>query len=45
MSCLVLIDRRRDTPEDREKDKQMKGEEGQYYSQSQAGYTPTVVSQ
>lgn len=37
--------RRRDTPEDREKDKQMKGEEGQYYSQSQAGHTPTVVSQ
>lgn len=37
--------RRRDTPEDRDKDKQMKGEEGQYYSQSQAGHTPTVVSQ
>lgn len=37
--------RRRDSPEDRQTDKQMKGEEGQYYSQSQAGHTPTVVSQ
>ncbi|XP_052681510.1 uncharacterized protein C10orf67, mitochondrial-like isoform X7 [Crassostrea angulata] len=37
--------RRRDSPEDRQIDKQMKGEEGQYYSQSQAGHTPTVVSQ
>nr|XP_034308654.1 uncharacterized protein C10orf67, mitochondrial isoform X5 [Crassostrea gigas] len=37
--------RRRDSQEDRQTDKQMKGEEGQYYSQSQAGHTPTVVSQ